>query len=93
MGHILGDLFGPGTWGAGGNLVAWVLCGALAGAWVRAKLRAQDALARLHHQEKLDQATAHHAELRNIAARTHQIAADTYQHHTGTTHPDAPGSK
>jgi hypothetical protein len=26
---ILTDLFGPGTWGAGGNLVAWVICGAL----------------------------------------------------------------
>ncbi len=31
MKHILLDLFGPGTWGAGGNLVAWVICGALAG--------------------------------------------------------------
>jgi hypothetical protein len=53
-------LFGPGTWGAGGNLVAWVLCGALAAAWLRAKLRAQSALARLHHQQKMDQAQANH---------------------------------
>lgn len=29
---ILLDLFGPGTWGTGGNLVAWVICGAIAGA-------------------------------------------------------------
>jgi hypothetical protein len=27
MSSILRDLFGPGTWGTGGNLVAWVLCG------------------------------------------------------------------
>ena len=27
---ILRDLFGPGTWGTGGNLVAWALCGAVA---------------------------------------------------------------
>lgn len=26
---ILLDLFGAGTWGAGGNMVAWVLCGVL----------------------------------------------------------------
>jgi len=26
---ILRDLFGPGTWGTGGNLVAWVICGVL----------------------------------------------------------------
>lgn len=25
--NILNALFGAGTWGAGGNLVAWVLCG------------------------------------------------------------------
>jgi GH25 family lysozyme M1 (1,4-beta-N-acetylmuramidase) len=29
---ILDDLFGPGTWGTGGNMVAWVLCGAIGGA-------------------------------------------------------------
>lgn len=29
-------LFGAGTWGAGGNLVAWVICGAIAAgaAWL-----------------------------------------------------------
>ena len=27
IGHLLTTWFGPGTWGAGGNLVAWVLCG------------------------------------------------------------------
>lgn len=27
MTHLWQTLFGPGTWGAGGNLVAWVLCG------------------------------------------------------------------
>ena len=35
-GGILLTLFGPGTWGAGGNIVAWVICGALtaAGTWL-----------------------------------------------------------
>ena len=28
---IVADLFGPGTWGTGGNIVAWVLCGAVSG--------------------------------------------------------------
>ncbi len=27
MSHLWQTLFGAGTWGAGGNLVAWVLCG------------------------------------------------------------------
>jgi hypothetical protein len=29
VGHVLWILFGPDAWGTGGNLVAWVLCGAL----------------------------------------------------------------
>jgi hypothetical protein len=29
VGHVLWILFGPGTWGAGGNLAAWVMCGGL----------------------------------------------------------------
>jgi hypothetical protein len=34
--HLLDDLFGPGTWGTGGNMVAWVICGVLAvtGGWI-----------------------------------------------------------
>lgn len=32
MTGILRDLFGPGTWGTGGNLVAWALCGVVAAA-------------------------------------------------------------
>jgi hypothetical protein len=27
MSHLMTTLFGPNTWGAGGNLVAWVICG------------------------------------------------------------------
>jgi hypothetical protein len=58
------DLFGPGTWGAGGNMIAWVICGGLAFANVRARDKAQHAaaaaLARLHHQERAEQAEAHH---------------------------------
>ncbi len=31
------------------------------------------------------------AEIRELAARAHRIAADTYRHQTGSEHPDAPG--
>ena len=100
MSGLLRVLFGAGTWGAGGNLVAWVLCGAIAAAWLRAKLRAQAALARLHHQQKMDQASEHHEELRReldgvrgAADRAHRIAADTHEHLTGQPHPDAPAKR
>jgi hypothetical protein len=72
---ILRDLFGPGTWGTGGNLVAWILCGAVAAGWLRAKLKAHEALARLHHQQAMDKADA-----------ARKIAADTYRHQTGREH-------
>jgi hypothetical protein len=26
-GHLLWILFGPSTWGAGGNMAAWAICG------------------------------------------------------------------
>jgi hypothetical protein len=29
VGHLLWALFGPAAWGTGGNLVAWIICGAL----------------------------------------------------------------
>jgi chorismate synthase len=73
---ILRDLFGPGTWGAGGNLVAWVICGAIGAVWLRAKLRTHHlalmAQAALHHQERMDQAKVQHNVLVQQAAR-HQI--------------------
>lgn len=60
------DLFGPGTWGTGGNMVAWVICGGLAFANVRARDLA-------HHRERMDQADAHHKEAmeHHAAVRTH----------------------
>lgn len=57
---IWNALFGAGTWGAGGNIVAWVLCGALAFGWLRAKMQA-------HHVALLAQAAKHHKELRDLA--------------------------
>lgn len=62
---IVRDLFGPGTWGTGGNLVAWVICGAVAAVWLRAKLKA-------HHLAELAQAARHHKELMAQAATQHQ---------------------
>lgn len=50
---ILRDLFGPGTWGTGGNIVAWVICGVISGTvtWLlRHRLgRALAAWWALHH--------------------------------------------
>lgn len=79
---MIRDLFGPGTWGTGGNLVAWVLCGTVAAVWLRAKLKAHEALARLHHQQAMAEASA-----------ARRIAADAYRHQTGRDHPDAPAGK
>jgi hypothetical protein len=33
------------------------------------------------------------AEIRDLAAKAHRIAADTYWHHVGQAHPDAPGRR
>jgi hypothetical protein len=59
-------LFGPGTWGAGGNLVAWAICGILGGLLIRAQARgralAQIALAKQHQRER----QAQHEELREM---------------------------
>jgi len=87
IGHLAWILFGPGAWGTGGNLVAWVLCGVLAGLWLRGKLRAQTALARLHHQQRTDQAQAHHEDMKAhvTAVATLAVAADTAG---GTIAPD-----
>jgi hypothetical protein len=85
---ILLDLFGPGTWGAGGNLVAWVICGALGAAGtylLRHRLRAWWAA---HHPH-----SAALAEIRQIAEAAHRIAADTHEHVTGSRHPDSPGAR
>lgn len=73
--HWLADLFGPGTWGTGGNMVAWVICGIIAGLWLHAKLKAQHAaataLARLHHKQALEQSAAQHKDLMAQQARNH----------------------
>lgn len=78
-------LFGPGTWGTAGNLVASVLLfvlGILA-AWLgRHKIRAWW---KNHHPHGPAL-----AEIREIAEKAHRIAADTYEHHTGMRHPDSP---
>src|ERR1700734_3311207 len=59
------DLFGwPSTWGSGGNVFAWVLCGSIAFGWLHAAEKARHLAAMLqaqqHHQEKMAQAEAHH---------------------------------
>lgn len=77
---IVRDLFGAGTWGTGGNMVAWVICGIFAGLWLRSKMKAQHAaaavLARLHHQEMKKQAAEQHAELKELAGKHHQEILD-----------------
>jgi hypothetical protein len=57
-------LFGPGTWGSGGNLFAWVLCGGLSFLWLNVlqKERHIQAMtqAREHHEAMTQQAEDHH---------------------------------
>lgn len=61
------DLFGPGTWGTGGNMVAWVICGVIAFGWQhRQNLRlhrAREDAAQARHREAMAQARAHHEAL------------------------------
>jgi len=62
-------LFGwPAAWGTGGNLIAWVICGALGGLLLRAKLQAHQvalmAQAARHHKELMAQAAEHHQALK-----------------------------
>lgn len=88
MKQILLDLFGPGTWGTAGNLVAAVICGAIAAAWgwlFRHRIRVW--WARIHpHAGAL-------AEIREIAEAAHRITADTHERLTGERHPDAPETR
>ena len=85
-GGVFSNLFGwPGTWGTGGNLVAWVICGGAAAVWLRAKLKAHHlaemAQARKHHAELLAQAQEHHdATQRLLAAHCTELK----QHITDT---------
>jgi uncharacterized protein HemX len=79
-GHgVVGDLFGwPATWGTGGNMVAWVICGAIGGGWLHGKEQARHlqkmAQAARHHTEQMQQLTAQHLELRQqLAAHTAAI--------------------
>lgn len=69
-------LFGPGTWGAGGNMVAWVLCGGLSFLWLNVIMKErhvqQLAQAKRHHDEKMEQSRAHHREQTAQAERHHQ---------------------
>lgn len=66
---ILDALFGPGTWGTGGNLVAWGLCGVLGaiGMWLGRNLIGKHLAAwwSKHHGEY---AVKHHLE----ALRRHE---------------------
>jgi hypothetical protein len=74
--NIISALFGwPGTWGAGGNMVAWVICGTLGFGWLHSKEKARHlakmAQAARHHQELLDQAQDHHEALVKQQADSH----------------------
>jgi hypothetical protein len=65
---ILAGLFGwPGTWGTGGNLVAWVLCGTLGFGWLHAKQKAR-------HIQLLAQSAQHHKDALALAEKQHQEA-------------------
>jgi hypothetical protein len=57
MGHLLWILFGPSTWGAGGNMAAWVICGSLGFGWLHSKEKARHLLrikqAQDHHEKQM----------------------------------------
>ena len=53
MNHLIGDLFGPGTYGVTGNLIAWMICGiptVIISGWHHRRQLAR-------HIERLEQAT------------------------------------
>lgn len=62
-------LFGPGTWGSGGNMVAWVICGVLAFGWQnRQNLKlhhAREEAAQARHEEQMDLAKLHQEQLKD----------------------------
>ena len=69
MTGIVRDLFGwPATWGTGGNMVAWAICGTLAFGWLHAKEKArhlaQMTLLREQHAKQMAQAQRHHEDLK-----------------------------
>lgn len=69
-------LFGPGTWGSGGNMVAWALCGGLGFLWANViqKERHLRAIAQehRHHNDRADQAERHHREQLAVAREHHE---------------------
>lgn len=77
--NILTDLFGPGTWGTGGNMVAWVICGCIGFGWLHAKEKAR-------HLAKMRQADDQHAELMAQGAEHHE-ALKEHITATGTVPP------
>lgn len=79
--NILRDLFGAGTWGTGGNMVAWVICGTLGIGWLHGKEKAR-------HLAKMRQAQAHHDEAQAQSAAQHQelMAKADDQHAALTEH-------
>ncbi len=60
---LLLTLFGPGTWGTGGNMVAWVICGVFGLGWLHAKEKARHLVLLQHHQAQIELMKQQHAEL------------------------------
>lgn len=73
---------------AGSNIGAAPACGILA---VLFAVCFQKPIAKWWHKHLGYRADL--AEIRDIASAAHRIAADTFRHHTGHDHPDAPGGE
>jgi hypothetical protein len=73
---------------AGGNVVAMPACAVVAVAFAVGFRRPAARWWRKHFGAQADL-----AEIRGLAAAAHRIAADTYRHHTGRVHPDAPDTE
>lgn len=79
-GHLLWILFGPGTWGSGGNMVAWVICGCIGFSWLHAKEKARHlakmAQAARHHQDQLDLMKSQHQDQMSLIRHNHSLLSD-----------------
>lgn len=72
--HLIWIAFGPSTWGAGGNMLAWVLCGGIAFSWQHSRIKKLNV-------QRMAQAAQHHSAVM-AELKTQALVAE--QHHQET---------
>lgn len=83
--HVMWILFGPQTWGIGGNLLA-TLVAAFLGATFGVAFRRPIARFWHKHFSKVDELS----EIKDYVQKAHQIVSDNFKHLTGEDHPHSP---